>query len=84
MFQVVYDLILGCENLTIKISGTVETRDTYNLINSKLHCKLCLSEELRFFDVQSVLRPIKEWLGLAGTSKSSCSNPPAMAKGIFH
>lgn len=29
-------LVLGCENLNMEISGTVETHDTYNLINSKL------------------------------------------------
>lgn len=30
-------LVLGYENPTIKISGTVQTHYTYNLINSKLH-----------------------------------------------
>lgn len=30
-------LVLGYENLTIKISGTVQTHYTYNLINNKLH-----------------------------------------------
>lgn len=30
-------LVLGCENLTIKTSGTIQTPYTYDLINSKLH-----------------------------------------------
>lgn len=41
-------LVLGCENLTTKISGTVHTLYTYNFINSKLHTNSVLVKSSHF------------------------------------
>lgn len=90
-------MVLGCENFTIKVSGTVETHDTYNLINSKLPANSASVKSSDFFDVQCFKASthieaeipcahVKLWNGLVwkGLYRSSYSNPPAMGTDIFH
>lgn len=52
-------LVLGSENLTTKISSTVQTHYTYNFLNSKLHRNSVLEKSSDFFfDVQSVFKSL--------------------------